>query len=686
MTERKSGQDRGIEPTAFEPLSGPPTRRRRRIRAAAVVLATLAVLGIAVLAFLFTARSLTLETEPPQASVSLSGGLVVNLGDHYLLRPGEYRAYVDAEGYLGREVAFTVTEADNQRLLVTLEKEPGHLAVTSEPAGSLVLLDDTSRGRTPVTLDSVSPGTHTLTLKHPRYFSETLEIDVAGRDITQEVAVTLKPAWGTIRLSSNPGGARVTVDGKTLGTTPLAAPVLSSGETVTLTLPGHKTWERTLAVEAGQTRTLDTVELEPADAIAHLNSQPGGASVTVNGEYRGRTPLELALSPGQPHTLRLFLDGYRTAEKTLTLASGEEQSVTVDLQARTGTVRVVSEPGGGDVYVDGKRQGSSGDVLELPARAHRIEVRKEGFAPQAKTVTPQPGLEQVLRFSLLTEEEARWRSTPKQVRTGAGQTLKLFRPETTFDMGSSRREQGRRANEVVRTVRLEQPFYLAVAKVTNAQYKQFRATHSSSHAGGKTLDTPQRPAVRVSWLDAVRYCNWLSEKDGLTPFYQISDNKVTGIQAGANGYRLPTEAEWAWAARITENGSKKFPWGDGFPPPPKAGNFADLSAREIVGRIISGYRDGFAVSAPVDAFPANDKGLFGLGHNTAEWLHDYYGIEASLGSKAEVDPLGPDTGELRVIRGASWRHGSITELRLSFRDYGLDGRDDLGFRIARYVK
>ncbi|HEY8386053.1 MAG TPA: hypothetical protein VIK82_07530, partial [Porticoccaceae bacterium] len=65
---------------------------------------------------------------------------------------------------------------------------------------------------------------------------------------------------------------------------------------------------------------------------------------------------------------------------------------------------------------------------------------------------------------------------------------------------------------------------------------------------------------------------------------------------------------------------------------------------------------------------------------------DYYGIEATLGTAPDTDTLGPEKGEFRVIRGASWRHGTLTELRLSFRDYGLDPRDDVGFRIARYAR
>ena len=69
--------------------------------------------------------------------------------------------------------------------------------------------------------------------------------------------------------------------------------------------------------------------------------------------------------------------------------------------------------------------------------------------------------------------------------------------------------------------------------------------------------------------------------------------------------------------------------------------------------------------------------------NVAEWINNYYDIS---NTDETLDPLGPDSGEYRVIRGSSWMHGTITDLRISFRDYGLEGRQDLGFRIARFAE
>ncbi|MCX7063559.1 MAG: SUMF1/EgtB/PvdO family nonheme iron enzyme, partial [Proteobacteria bacterium] len=107
------------------------------------------------------------------------------------------------------------------------------------------------------------------------------------------------------------------------------------------------------------------------------------------------------------------------------------------------------------------------------------------------------------------------------------------------------------------------------------------------------------------------------------------------------------------------------------------------AAANLVGRVIFGYNDNQIVSAPVATFAADARGLFDLGGNVAEWSNDFYEIGSE---QAQRDPLGPTSGEYHVIRGSSWMNGTITDLRLTFRDYGTDARPDLGFRIARFVE
>ena len=228
-------------------------------------------------------------------------------------------------------------------------------------------------------------------------------------------------------------------------------------------------------------------------------------------------------------------------------------------------------------------------------------------------------------------------------------------------------------------------FYLGTTEVTNAQFRQFEPSHNSGQIEGNSLNREGQPAVQVSWQQAASFCNWLSKREGLPPFYRENQGIVIGFNPSATGYRLPSEAEWAWAARSKGDTLLKFPWGDTFPPQDSAENYADNTSAYVTGRILAGYKDGHVVSAPVASYGASHLGLYDMGGNVAEWIHDVYSIPSANGS-LQTDPLGAQQGDNYVIRGAGWSHSRIAELRLSYRDYGQAGRDDVGFRIARYAE
>jgi formylglycine-generating enzyme required for sulfatase activity len=271
------------------------------------------------------------------------------------------------------------------------------------------------------------------------------------------------------------------------------------------------------------------------------------------------------------------------------------------------------------------------------------------------------------------------------LKTSSGHELRYMK-SGRFTMGASRREQGRRANETLRPIVLTRAFYIGVKEVTNREFRQFKPGYSSDQIRGFDLNQDDQPVVRISWQEAAAYCNWLSERESLPPAYVKEGDKLVAADPMTTGYRLPTEAEWAWAARFAGNAkSLKYPWGGSYPPTGKVGNYADTSASHLLANHLQAYEDGFPVSSPVGSFQPNGLGLYDLGGNVAEWSHDYYAIHPRSNREAVMDPLGPADGKHHVIRGSSWRHASISELRLSYRDYSDQGRPDLGFRIARYA-
>ena len=272
-----------------------------------------------------------------------------------------------------------------------------------------------------------------------------------------------------------------------------------------------------------------------------------------------------------------------------------------------------------------------------------------GYQTQEFTVTPLPEQTQVFVIRLKTISEAKLAAIPSTITNDLGQELKLILPGT-FTMGADRREPGRRANEIEKQVALKRLFYLSSHEVTNAQYQQFDSQHESGMLGRALLSGGDRPVVNVSWDDAVAFCNWLSAKQGFASAYERRDDQWHPVIPMTTGYRLPTEAEWAWASRYAAGSTpSRFPWGDTMPPVEVLANYADESAANLVPNILIGYTDHFRGTAPVGSFAANPLGLYDLAGNVSEWIHDYYSQEAA--TSLLIDPTGPNEGEKHVIRG-----------------------------------
>lgn len=674
-----------IQPIGFTPVQAAPGGRKLYFSGRALTVGGALLLGLLALVYLLMARSLIFETQPSSARVSVSG-IALPLGDGHLVLPGHYRYTISATGYLPQSGEVEVTGDRHSRHAVTLQRLPGHLQIVSNPPVPVrILVDGTEVESEQGLAKDIPAGNKRITILSERYLPYSERVEIEGLDNTQQLHAQLRPAWANIHISSNPPGAAVSVEGKILGTTPMTAELIQGDRVISLALPEHKTAQVPVAVTAGIEQTLATVDLAAADGTLRLVSTPEGASVTVNGEYRGLTPLELHLASGSSHQLRFFKDGYSSAERTIDMSAGDERTINVVLSAVFGKVSITSNPPEAEVYIDGRLVGMSGQSFSLPTRSHQISVRKAGYQNYETTIVPSAKLEQSIRAVLLTGEQARWSNIPQQLTHGAGGKMLLMRPNAQFTMGSSRREQGRRANEVLRPVSVNRAFYLGVTEVTNREFRRFKSTHSSNHASGVSLDNDNLPVVNVSWTDAALFCNWLSERDGLTPVYRTERGRVTGFDASANGYRLPTEAEWAWAARYENGSMRKFPWGNELPVGRNSGNYADISAQNILPSVLRSYNDGYAASAPVASFPANHLGIHDLGGNVSEWIHDVYAIGTGLSTRSEENPVGAQDGDYHVVRGASWRHAGLTELRLSYREYGADPKDDIGFRIARWV-
>jgi formylglycine-generating enzyme required for sulfatase activity len=220
-------------------------------------------------------------------------------------------------------------------------------------------------------------------------------------------------------------------------------------------------------------------------------------------------------------------------------------------------------------------------------------------------------------------------------------------------MGSPEGEEGRTANETRHEVTLG-GFFIAKYEVSQKEYAAVMRNNPSAFKGD------DNPVEQVSWFDAVRYCNEKSRREGLAPAYTINGADVTWNRA-ANGYRLPTEAEWEYACRAGSSG-------------PFSVNRANFNKN---------LRQRGSKTNSVGSADPNVWGIYDMHGNVWEWCWDWLG---NYPAGKQTDPAGPASGTARVDRGGGW-YTSTEQLRSAYRGSDKpDYKDDsLGFRLARSI-
>jgi formylglycine-generating enzyme required for sulfatase activity len=685
-----------LDPVPPQAAPSPPTppltqpsalpQRHHGLRRAALAAFLLLVLAAA---FVLIATPVGVRITPEAAQLGLHGfPPPLRLGERWLALPGSYSVTAAYPGYRSLQHSVDIPLGGFREFSFQLQALPGRVSIAVDPDVPFELfVDEVQQETDDDGVALIDRGRHRVRVETARYLPETREVDIIGLDRPQELAFSLKPGWANLSIASEPSGAQVSIDGEPVGVTPLQTEVMQGLRSFEFSLPAHQTLMLRREITAGVPLQLDDLRLQPADGHLQVHSQPNGASVSVDGEFQGTTPVALTLASGVTHRLRLSKAGYQGVAEEIVLSPGQGRELSLTLAPQYGVLFIATRPADAELLVDGKPAGAATQRLRLPTRPHVLEFRKAGYASRRMTVTPRSGVSQNLEVTLVTEAQAKVDATPGTVTTGAGQLLRLVRPQGRFEMGASRREAGRRANESQRLVQLTRAFYLGEKEVTNAEFRRFRAAHDSGRAEGASLNGDEQPVVNVSWEDAARYCNWLSAQDGLPAAYREQGGQLQPVHPETHGYRLPSEAEWVYVARVLgPSGAARYPWAGDYPPRQKAGNFADARIADTLADVVPGYDDGYRASAPVGSFAPRPAGFYDLGGNVAEWTNDFYALYPGEAQRLVTDPSGPASGEHHVVRDSSWRHGSITELRLSYRDYSRTARNDLGFRIARFAE
>ncbi len=593
--------------------------------------ATAAAALLALSAFVATFEPVSLIVQPSDARVRASDTwLALRSGNQIFLRPGAHALYAERAGYVPAHVAVVVSSGRGTSARVVLQKLPGTLRIDTQGVAAAVSVDGVGVGSAPGEIE-VPAGRHTVALRAPRYLDYAIALDIAGAGALQTLSARLQPSWGTLIVSTQPPGAQLSVDGRELARAPAAVQLDAGVHLVRLASPGLKAWESRIVITAGETLRAGTIELGQPDAQLVVRSEPEGADVAVARTFLGRTPLVLSLPSGIEHDVVVSLPGYESWTRTVLAEPAKRFTLAARLRPIFFEVSVRGVPAGAEVSVDGTPRGPAPQVLELLAVEHRIEVRKPGFVPLVANVSPTPGLAGAVQYRLaVSDRSLAFQQSAPVIETESGYALRIV-PSGAFLMDGDAAPGGDAASG--RMVRLARPFYIGVRDVTNAEFDAFRAERAAEDSGDpKRIADPRAPVTQVTWDDAVEYCNWLSRREGLEPAYGRHGGTYVLEIPVTTGYRLPTEAEWAYAAR----------------------------------RLLPG--------AP---------GSYVLSGSLSEWVNDFY--EPSADSAPATDPLGPDQGVRHVVR--AWSGRTLDGKRQVVRREGGDGASEtIGFRMARYAE
>ena len=449
------------------------------------------------------------------------------------------------------------------------------------------------------------------------------------------------------------------------------------------------TFDETIAYKDYGRRPGENQKDEASELIRRLLKNTTRRFMTSGGKER--------TFDGRDHSpfTKRFLEGLRSYgidDKVLTFTELTGFMEKANPMPRHGTFG--SHDGGGFVFL---------------TKTNHINNKSSAISQEETTwqLTTQQNTPSAYRFYLNAFPSGKYKATA-EARLKTPPDNMVFIKGGTFMTGcTAEQDDDCGSNEKpVRQVRLSD-YYLGRTEVSRGEFREFIHTTAyqttadkegnafglkdgkwGAHEGLNWINigfpqTDEHPVIGVSWYDAVEYCNWKSQQESLNPCYIINSEKIT-CNWSANGYRLPTEAEWEFAARSRGKGYK-YAWGNGSPD----GNIRDESYKKEVssGFIWEGYNDNFVYTSPVGKFEQGDLGLADMTGNVWDWCWDWcwdwYDSEY-YENNPQQNPKGADSGSGRVLRGGSWRdipsNQRVTCLNgssPSFR-YG-----NIGFRLSR---
>ena len=319
-----------------------------------------------------------------------------------ILDEGSFEYFIEARHDEGEPTRFGTPT--RPLVCVAFDPPPRPVKATfrTEEPGATLKVDDNEAGKTPVTV-ALGPGPHVVQVIAPDGRSTEQQIDVkAGRALDLLIPLPARAGGpASLGVTSDPSGARVFLDGSSVGVTPYSIELSPGAHAVAVELAGRLRQERQISARQGRDVQLAFVlPAMPKDPALTVESEPPGASVILDGKERGRTPFLAPVAAGT-HELLLRLAGRREVATELTMPKDKDLSLRMELGQASGAPRltVASFPDGAAVLVDGKEMGLTPWSGELKLGDHKVQVRRAGYLAAERAVTLQANRDTHLSFA-----------------------------------------------------------------------------------------------------------------------------------------------------------------------------------------------------------------------------------------------------------------------------------------------
>jgi hypothetical protein len=326
-----------------------------------------------------------IDSEPTGAFLTVNGK-EVGRTPYIMKQPayGKYLAHFTKEGYQDEDRVLDINPETAPEIVTKMNRQSSYVLFESNPTGGDVSVDGIFKGKTPLLATDLAFGDHKVSFKLEGYEARdtALKIEDATPKLCQ---MNMRSNYVVLQVDSKPSGASVMIDGIHKGKTPcIIDDVLIGNHAIKLVLDGYKTYQDELKLtQTG--RFPVSIQMEEQLAVLEVTSAPPDARVTVDGEYKGRTPMQVTGLRDGPHTVVIEKVAYDKIERSIEIKNRQDAKVDVTLDKMTGTLALDVKPIGANILVDGelKGNGAADPVnIELMPGNYSIDVNNKGYRSQ----------------------------------------------------------------------------------------------------------------------------------------------------------------------------------------------------------------------------------------------------------------------------------------------------------------